>query len=97
MYLGAFHFDGQTTELLSAYERLMRTYPPESLDLHICIERDGGITVYDACPSPSDFEAFSSGSEFRAALQAAGLPTPRIEPLGDVYAAKARELTPTRA
>jgi hypothetical protein len=35
--------------------------------------------------------SFSGGDEFRAAVAAAGQPAPRIEPLGDLYAAHARE------
>ena len=91
MFLGAFHFDGNQDELLAAYGRLMQTYPPDSLELHVCIHRDQGITVYDACPSRPDFEAFTGGSEFRTALSAAGLPEPRIDPLGEVYAAHIRQ------
>ena len=90
MFLGAFHFDGEPQALLSGYERLMQTYPPDSLDLHVCVRRDRGITVYDACPSQADFEAFTTGSEFRAAVAAAGLPAPRIEGLGDVQVAHLR-------
>ena len=55
MFLGAYHFDGSFEELLPAYERLAASYPPDSLDLHVCIERDGGLTVFDACPSSAVF------------------------------------------
>ena len=91
MFLGAFQFDGQTSELLPAYERLIRTYPPESLDLHLCVVRDGGITVYDACPSRSVFDEFVAGPHFRAAVAEAGLPPPRVERLGEVHRAHIRE------
>ena len=36
---------------------MLAGYPPESLELHICVERDDGITVYDACPSRADVRA----------------------------------------
>jgi hypothetical protein len=91
VFLAAFHLDGAATDLLPAYDRLMKAYPPDSLDLHICIQREGGVTVYDACPSRADFVAFSTGPEFTAAIAAAGLPRPRIEELGEVYDARMRQ------
>ena len=80
MFLGAFHFDGAVDELTPAYDRMLAGYPPDSLQLHVSVVRDGGITVFDACPSRTDFEQFTAGG----ALAAAGLPWPRIEPIGDV-------------
>jgi len=97
MFLGVFQFDGELADLLPAYERLMQTYAPDSLDLHICVQRDGGISVYDACPSRTDFEGFTGSSEFRSAVAEAGLPMPRIEAIGDVHAAHMREAARTRA
>jgi hypothetical protein len=47
-----------------------------------------GITVHDACPSRADFDGFTSGEEFRAALSRAGLPFPRIEPVGEIHDAR---------
>jgi hypothetical protein len=91
LYLGAYQFDGETTGLLAAYERLMATYPPDSMLLHLCVARENGITVFDACPSQAVFAEFSSSSQFRAALSAAGLPEPRVEPLGEVASAFLRE------
>ena len=88
MFLGAYHFDGDPAVLLAAYGRLMPGFPPESSDLHLCIERSDGITVYDACPSRDIFASFSTGPEFRAAIEAAGLPAPRIEPLGNLRTAR---------
>jgi hypothetical protein len=90
MYLGAYHFDGSVPELLDAYERLMATFPPETLDLHVCVVRDGGLTVFDACPAAEVFVGFSTSAEFRAAVGAAGLPEPRVEPIGEVHAARVR-------
>jgi hypothetical protein len=91
VFLAAFHFDGAATDLLHGYDRVMKAYPPDSLDLHVCIQREGGITVYDACPTRADFVSFSTGTEFAAAVAAAGLPKPRIEELGDIYAARMRQ------
>ncbi len=96
MFLGAFQLDGDPQALLSGYERLMETYPPDSLDLHVCVQHDRGITVYDACPTRADFDAFTRSSEFRTALAAAGLPEPRIDALGEVYMAHLREPVGTR-
>jgi hypothetical protein len=90
MFFGAYHFDGSPAELIPAYERLMASFPPESLDLHVCVVRDGGLTVFDACPSAAVFAGFSSGPEFAGAICAAGLPAPRVEPIGDVHATRVR-------
>jgi hypothetical protein len=90
MFLGAYHFDGEPGVLLAAYRRMMQGFPPESSDLHLCIERSDGITVYDACPSKEIFAGFSTGPEFRAAVKAAGLPAPRVEQLGAVRTARLR-------
>jgi hypothetical protein len=86
MFLSAYHFDGPPAELLPAYRRLHDRYPPDRPDLHICTIRDGGITVYDACPSREVFEHFSGSDEFRASVLSAGLPLPRAQPLGEVCA-----------
>ena len=91
MFLGAYHFDGSVEELLPAYERLAASYPPDSLDLHVCVVRDGGLTVFDACPSSAVFAEFSASPEFGAAVRAAGLPSPRVEALGDVHTARLRQ------
>ena len=91
MFLGAYHFDGLADELLVAYERLLAMFPPEKLDLHVCVVRDGGLTVYDACPSSAVFASFSAGDDFAGALRTAGLPTPRVEPIGEVHTAQLRQ------
>ena len=51
MFLGVYQFDGELADLLPAYERLMQTYPADSLDLHICVQREGGDlrTARTAC------------------------------------------------
>ena len=90
MFLGAYHFDGEPGVLLAAYDKLMQGFPPDSILLHVCVERADGITIYDACPSSDVFAGFSTSPDFRAALTAAGLPTPRVEPLGDVRSARLR-------
>ena len=51
MYLGAAHFDGDPGELLPAYYRLLERFGVETLDVHLCVTRDDGLTVFDACPS----------------------------------------------
>jgi hypothetical protein len=92
MFLGAYHFDGDPAVLLAAYRQLMQGFPPEAIDLHVCVERAGGITVFDACPSQEVFAAFSTGPDFAGALRAAGLPEPRVEQLGTVLAARLRQV-----
>lgn len=90
MFLGAYHFEGDPADLLPAYRRLVEGFPPDAFDLHMCVVRDRGVTVYDACPSASVFAEFSRSAQFGAAVSAAGLPAPRVEPLGNVHAARLR-------
>jgi hypothetical protein len=90
MFVGAYHFDGDPAVLLLGYRRMMAAFPPDSSDLHVCVERVGGITVFDACPSSEVFAGFSTGVEFRTAIADAGLPAPRVEPLGEVRTARLR-------
>ena len=90
MFLGAYHFDGDPADLLPGYRRLMAGFPPDSSDLHMCVERVDGITVFDACPSSEVFAGFSAGLEFRMAIEDAGLPAPRVEPIGEVRTARLR-------
>ncbi len=87
MYLGSYDFDGDPAALMPAYEQLLSQYPPGSLELHICVVREGGLTVYDACPSRQQFADFSGSPEFAAGVAAAGLPAPRVTPVGQVHLA----------
>jgi hypothetical protein len=89
MVLGGYHFDGEPDDLVPAYERLMAGFRPESLDLHVAVVRDGGLTVYDACPSEAVFASFSASADFADAVRAAGLPVPRVELLGNVVDVRA--------
>lgn len=84
MYLSAYHFAGDPTELAAAYERLLAGFPVESVLLHMAAVGDAGLTVLDACPDRATHEAFAASAEFRGALAAAGLPAPRVEPFGEV-------------
>jgi hypothetical protein len=87
VFLGTFDFDGDPAALLSGYQQLMAQYPPGALLLHLCVIREGGLTVYDACPSRADFEAFSQGGQFAALVASAGLPPPRVTARGEVHRA----------
>lgn len=78
MHLGIYTFTGDPDELLSAYERLMAGLPADGSDVHLCVRRPDGITIYDTCPSREAFEQFSTSRGFRDALTAAGLPAPAI-------------------
>ncbi len=88
LYLGALHFDGDPDELLPAYRRLLERFPLETLALHVCVRRDGGLTVFDGCPTEEIFAEFTTGDVFRGAVAGVGLPAPRVEPLGDVLVAR---------
>ena len=87
MFLSAYHFDGDPAELRAGHAKLLESFPPEILELHICVERAEGLTVYDACPSHDVFVQFHAAPDFGKAVAAAGLPPARIEPLGDVVTA----------
>ncbi|MGI5125903.1 hypothetical protein ACQEVB_03710 [Pseudonocardia sp. CA-107938] len=89
MFLSAYHFDGDPMTLVPAYDRMREGFPPDMFDLHACVVTGSGITVYDGCPTREDFEGFSVSADFRSAVAAAGLPQPRIEPLGEVHHAVA--------
>jgi hypothetical protein len=86
-FLGVYEFTGDPVTLLAAYERLLSTYPVERMLVHVCVTRDDGIAVYDACPTRAVFDVFSTSPEFAGALQAAGLPAPNVVPLGHVHSA----------
>jgi hypothetical protein len=90
MYLGIYEIDGDPTELLAAYDRLIAMMSESQVVFHACAIRETGITVFDACPTREAFERFSTSPEFRGATEAAGLPWPRrIEGL-PIHAARAK-------
>jgi hypothetical protein len=86
MHLTNYHFDGDPKALEAGYQRMMAAFPTDELLLNICIAREGGITVVDTCTTREDAEAFAAGDTFAGALADAGLPTPRVEPVGDIRA-----------
>lgn len=87
MYLSAFHFEGDPAALALAHDKLTAQFPPEAFSLHLCLQTPEGILVLDGCPSRSVAEEFQQSVGFASALAAAGLPSPRIERLGDVWSA----------
>jgi hypothetical protein len=95
MFLAAYHFDGDPAVLVAGYDRMLQGFPPDAFELHACVTTDAGISVYDACPTRAEFERFRTGAEFRDAVAAAGLPLPRIEPLGEMHHVVARTSVPS--
>jgi hypothetical protein len=89
MFLSAYHFDGDVDDLLSRYDAMREMIPLSTVELHACVVRDDGITVFDACPDRETAEMFQSNGQFKGTLEAVGLPMPRIEQLGDVHNAYA--------
>lgn len=85
MHLSALYFDGDPTRLAEAHDQLAARFPAEALPLHLCVRTAAGILVLDACPTRADAEAFQQSAEFAGALAAAGLPTPRVESLGEIW------------
>jgi len=51
MYLGIYDIDGDSRELLVAYDRLIAGMPEGQLFFHACAVRENGITIFDACPT----------------------------------------------
>jgi hypothetical protein len=88
MFLSTYDFDGDPATLLPAYDRFIAaSHRADALLLHVCVVREGGITIYDACPSREVFEDFSQSAQFAEAIAAAGLPRPRTTPRGEVHLA----------
>jgi hypothetical protein len=90
LYLGVLRFAGDREELLSGYGRLLERFPVESLDLHLSAIADGCLTVFDACPTKSIFDEFTSSATFLAAVAEAGLPKPAVEGIGAVHVVHVR-------
>jgi hypothetical protein len=88
VFLGKYDFEGDPDDLLAAYERMMQAVPEGNITLHACVSHDTGITIYDTCPSAEVFAAFSSSPELHLAMHQAGLPAPRVTPLGEVRVAR---------
>ena len=91
MYLGAVHFDGDPGVLVPAYWRMLEKFGLDNLDVHLCITRDGGLTVFDACPTKEIYEEFTRSEAFLGAIAEAGLPAPRVSGLGDILVAHVRQ------
>ena len=87
MFLGIYRFEGDSSQLLEAYDRMLDTMPHATLNLHSCVADANGIMVIDTCPSEEAFMAFASSPEFNGALKASELPTPQVMPIGEVHAA----------
>lgn len=90
MFLASYAFAGPPHELVERFHRVMEGFPTDDLLLNVIVTTDSGITVYDACPDRATFERFSSGEELAQALRDAGLPMPKVTPLGDVHGAVVR-------
>ena len=86
-FLGAYEFDGDPDELIAGYDRLAAQLPEGLILLQTVIRRDGGITIYDACPDQATFADFSASEGFAKAVADAGLPEPRVTQLGEVHRA----------
>jgi hypothetical protein len=91
MILSAYRFAGDPAELLERHRQMLDLYPPGSLDLHLALTHEDGLTVYDSCPDLATQQAFVASPEFRGALAQVGLPSPTIEVLGEVQFAHLRE------
>ena len=85
MFLGVYRFAGDPDELVPAYDRLLASIPAGMVELQLCVVTADGISVFDACPSREVFDEFSTSDGFAAAVEAAGLPGPTVEPLGEVH------------
>ena len=50
MILSSYRFAGDPAELVDRHQQLLELFPPGTLDLHLAVTDDGGLTVYDSCP-----------------------------------------------
>lgn len=87
MFLGCYRFDGDPAELLPAYDRLVAMIGTDGMSFHACVPGDGGIRIYDACPTREVFTSVSTSPGLLGAFEAAGLPPGTVEHLGDIHAA----------
>jgi hypothetical protein len=88
MHLTAYHFTGDPAALAAAHDEMTAKFPLDALPLHLCVQTGDGILVLDGCPTAADAEAFQRSPEFAAALADVGLPTPRIESLGEIWSSE---------
>jgi len=91
MILSTYRFEGDPAALVESHQRMLELYPPGSLDLHLAVADDQGLTVFDSCPDLATHQAFVASAEFRGALAQVGLPSPTIEVLGEVHFAHIRQ------
>jgi hypothetical protein len=84
MHLSAYHFEGDPARLVVAHDEMTAKFPIEALPLHVCVRTVDGILVLDACPTWADAVAFQQSADFKQALAEVGLPTPRIESVGEI-------------
>jgi hypothetical protein len=95
MFLGSYRYEGEPSQLLPAYERLLAQLDTSAFHVHVCAADATGITVLDACPDEATFDAFSTSADFTGACAAAGLPRAVVTRLGEVHRVHAREVVPT--
>jgi hypothetical protein len=88
MYISAYEFAGDPTDLHDRYVALMEGFRDDIL-VHVAVATPTGIVAWDACPDRATAEAFWASDEWRSALAGSGLPTPTITPLGDAIVAVA--------
>jgi len=81
MHLGIYRFTGDPDKLLEGYDKVVAMMPAENIFWHLCAVEPGGIVIFDTCPSEEVFRGFSTSDQFRAALEAAGLPQPEVSDL----------------
>ena len=91
MILSTYRFDGDPAALIDSHQRMLELFPPDSLDLHLAVSDDHGLTVFDSCPDLATQQAFVASAEFLGALAQVGLPSPTIQVLGDVHFAHLRQ------
>jgi len=76
LYLGAAHFDGDPGQLLPGYHRMLQRFGIDALDVHLCIVRDDGLTVFDACPRRRSTRSSSRATCSSAPWPRQGCPHP---------------------
>ncbi len=80
--LAIFTVEGDPTELQNRYDdalpRIVEVSPSKPL-AHVCTTFEGGLRIYDVWESAESLDDFARNPRFGEAINAAGLPEPKVE------------------
>jgi hypothetical protein len=85
MILSTYTFSGDPETLLERHREMMSLFPPGALALHLAVTTEAGLVVFDSCPDLATHDAFVTSPEFLGTLDRVGLPSPRVDVVGEVH------------